>query len=221
MTQSTYTPTTSSRTLEVNKVLRSTYMLLSMTLLFSAITAGISMTIQISHYMGLGLAFAALIPLYLTYKNADSAMGIVWVFAFTGIEGASLGWILNQYAGMANGPQLIMQALGLTSLIFMSLSFYAITTKKDFSFMKGFIFAGLIVMIACGLINLFFMQSSMMFLAINAGIALLMTAAILYDTSRIIHGGETNYIRATVCLYLDFINLFLSLLHLLGASSND
>tara|TARA_B100001094_G_scaffold331300_1_gene399158 strand:- start:1523 stop:2185 length:663 start_codon:yes stop_codon:yes gene_type:complete len=220
MTQSTYTPTTSSA-LEVNKVLRSTYMLLSMTLLFSAITAGISMTFQISAWMGLGLGLAAFIPLYLTYKNADSSMGIAWIFAFTGMEGASLGWILNHYAGMANGPQLIMQALGLTSLIFMSLSFYAITTKKDFSFMKGFIFAGLIVMVACSLINIFFMQSSMIFLAINAGIALVMTAAILYDTSRIIHGGETNYIRATISLYLDFLNLFLSLLHLLGAANDD
>ncbi|MBL6734553.1 MAG: Bax inhibitor-1 family protein, partial [Shewanellaceae bacterium] len=130
------------------------------------------------------------------------------------------GWMLNHYMGMAQGPQLIMQALGLTSAIFLGLSAYVITTKKDFSFMRGFLFAGLLVMIGCALINLF-VQSSVAFLAINAAVAMLMTGFILYDTSRIIHGGETNYIRATIALYLDFINLFISLLHLLGIANDE
>ena len=219
MNQQTYTQA-NVPTLEINKVLRNTYMLLSMTLLFSAFTAGIAMMLGIGPMMSLGLGIGALIPLFITYKNAEQASGIFWTLAFTGMEGASLGWMLNHYAGMANGPQLIMQALGLTSIIFLSLSAYVITSKKDFSFMKGFIFAGLIVMLV-SVIASFFIQSTVFFLALNAGIALLMTALILFDTSRIIHGGETNYIRATIALYLDFINLFISLLHLLGFANDE
>ncbi|WP_240464818.1 Bax inhibitor-1 family protein [Paraferrimonas sp. SM1919] len=204
----------------MNKVLKNTYLLLSMTLLFSAITAAISMSIGISPMMGLGLSIGGLILLFVTLRKAEGASGLFWIFAFTGVEGASLGWILNYYAGMAHGPELIMQALGLTSVIFLSLSAYAVTTKKDFSFMGGFLFAGLIVAIVLGIVNIF-VQSSAMFMALNAGVAMIMTGLILYDTSRIVNGGETNYIRATISLYLNFLNLFLSLLHLLGFSSDD
>jgi modulator of FtsH protease len=211
---------TSLSTTEVNKLLKNTYMLLAMTLAFSAVTAGFAMAINLGPMMSIGLSLGSLVLLFVTLKKADSSAGIFWVFAFTGMQGASLGYILNHYAGMANGPGLIMQALGLTSIIFVSLSAYALTTKKDFSFMRGFLFAGLLVMIGAMVINIF-VGSSILFMAMNAGIALLMTGFILYDTSRIVNGGETNYVRATISLYLDFLNLFISLLHLMGIGSDD
>ncbi|GGY91778.1 MULTISPECIES: Bax inhibitor-1/YccA family protein [Shewanella] len=204
----------------VNKMIRNTYMLLAMTLAFSAVCAGIAMALQISPLMSLGLSIGGLILLFVTLRKAESAAGLLWVFAFTGMEGASLGYILNHYAGMANGPMLIMQALGLTAAIFVALSGYALTTKKDFSFMRGFLIAGLVVVLVAGIVNIF-LGNSAVFMALNAGVALLMTGFILFDTSRIVNGGETNYIRATISLYLDFLNLFVSLLHLLGAGSDD
>ncbi|WP_137220891.1 Bax inhibitor-1/YccA family protein [Shewanella sp. MEBiC00475] len=216
--QSVISPSLS--TTEVNKLLKNTYMLLAMTLAFSAVTAGLAMAINLGPMMSLGLSLGSLVLLFVTLKKADSAAAIFWVFAFTGMQGASLGYILNHYAGMANGPGLIMQALGLTSIIFVSLSAYALTTKKDFSFMGGFLFAGLLVMIGAMVINIF-VGSSIIFMAMNAGIALLMTGFILYDTSRIVNGGETNYVRATISLYLDFLNLFISLLHLMGIGNDD
>ncbi|NRB25417.1 Bax inhibitor-1/YccA family protein [Shewanella sp.] len=219
MTQQTMY-STGAATLEVNKLLKNTYMLLSMTLAFSAVCAGLAMTLAISPMMSLGLSIGSLILLFVTLRKADTAAGLFWVFAFTGMQGASLGYILNHYAGMANGPQLIMQALGLTSVVFVTLSGYAITTKKDFSFMRGFLIAGLVIAIVAGIANIF-IGSGVVFMALNAGIALLMTGFILYDTSRIVNGGETNYIRATVALYLDFINLFIALLHLMGIGGRD
>ncbi|MBB1440925.1 Bax inhibitor-1/YccA family protein [Shewanella sp. SG41-4] len=216
--QSVISPSLS--TTDVNKMLKNTYMLLAMTLAFSAVTAGLAMAINLGPMMSLGLSLGSLVLLFVTLKKADSAAAIFWVFAFTGMQGASLGYILNHYAGMANGPGLIMQALGLTSIIFVSLSAYALTTKKDFSFMGGFLFAGLLVMIGAMVINIF-VGSSILFMAMNAGIALLMTGFILYDTSRIVNGGETNYVRATISLYLNFLNLFISLLHLMGIGSDD
>ena len=207
-------------TLVVNKMIRNTYMLLSMTLAFSAVCAAISTMIGIGRWASIGMSIGAFVLLFVTLKKAEGASGIFWVFAFTGLQGASLGYILNHYLQFANGPSLIMQALGLTSIIFVSLSGYALTTKKDFSFMRGFLIAGLVIMIGVMLINIF-VGSGMLFMAMNAGIALLMTGFILYDTSRIVNGGETNYIRATVSLYLDFINLFISLLNLLGFANDD
>ncbi|MCL1124447.1 Bax inhibitor-1/YccA family protein [Shewanella surugensis] len=219
MSQQTVYSADQSRT-QVNKLLKNTYMLLSMTLAFSAVCAGLAMAMQIGPMLSLGLSIGGLVLLFVTLKKADSQSGIFWVFAFTGMQGASLGYILNHYAGMANGPQLIMQALGLTSLIFITLSGYAITTKKDFSFMRGFLVAGLVIVIVGSIVNIF-LGSGPVFMAMNAGIALLMTGFILYDTSRIVNGGETNYIRATVSLYLDFINLFIALLNLMGIGNND
>ena len=131
MTQETLYSTSAS-TLEVNKLLKNTYMLLSMTLAFSALCAGLAMALNISPLVSIGLSIGGLVLLFVTLRKAESAAGIFWVFAFTGMEGASLGYMLNHYAGMANGPQLIMQALGLTSVIFVALSAYALTTKKDF-----------------------------------------------------------------------------------------
>ncbi|RTR37537.1 Bax inhibitor-1/YccA family protein [Shewanella canadensis] len=219
MTQQTLYSTGAS-TLEVNKLLKNTYMLLSMTLAFSAVCAGMAMALQIGPMVSIGMSLGSLAILFVTLRKAESAAGLFWVFAFTGMQGASLGYILNHYAGMANGPELIMQALGLTSVIFVTLSGYAITTKKDFSFMRGFLIAGLVIMFVGLLVNMF-LGNSMVFMALNAGIALLMTGFILYDTSRIINGGETNYIRATISLYLDFLNLFIALLHLMGIGGDD
>ncbi|MBW8185460.1 Bax inhibitor-1/YccA family protein [Shewanella nanhaiensis] len=219
MTQQTLYSTSAS-TMEVNKLLKNTYMLLSLTLAFSAVCAGLAMALQIGPLLSIGMSLGSLVVLFVTLRKAESAAGLFWVFAFTGMQGASLGYILNHYAGMANGPQLIMQALGLTSVVFVTLSAYAITTKKDFSFMRGFLMAGIVIAIVAGIANIF-IGSSVVFMALNAGIALLMTGFILFDTSRIVNGGETNYIRATISLYLDFLNLFIALLHLMGIGGGD
>ncbi len=206
--------------LSINKVLRNTYMLLAMTLTFSAVTASIAMALDFSSLVGLGLTILALVLVFVVMKTADTAAGIFWVFAFTGVMGASIGPMLNRYAGMANGPEIIMQAFGATALIFFSLSAYTLTSKKDFSFMGNFLFVGLILAVVAGLANLFF-QIPALHLAINAVVVLIMSGFILFDTSRIINGGETNYIRATVSLYLNIFNLFTSLLQLLGFMNSD
>ncbi|WP_281557218.1 Bax inhibitor-1/YccA family protein [Thalassomonas sp. RHCl1] len=209
-----------SSALEINKVLRNTYMLLSMTLAFSAVTAGVSMAMGLSHIAALVMTLVAFGLLFVVNKQADKANGIFWIFAFTGLMGASLGPMLNMYAAMPNGGSLIMQALGGTALIFFSLSAYALTTKKDFSFMGGFLMVGLIVAIIASIANIFFAIPALS-LAISSAIILIMSGLILFDTSRIIHGGERNYIRATVSLYLNIYNIFTSLLHLLGALNDD
>lgn len=206
-------------TIETNKVLKNTYFLLAMTLAFSAVTAGISMALQLPYFMGLVFTLVSFGLLFVVNKKADSASGVFWVFAFTGLMGAGLGPLLNHYAAMPNGPMLIMQALGSTALIFFGLSAYALNTKKDFSFMGGFLTVGLIVVIVASIVNIF-VGSSLMFMVLNAAVVLIMSGLILFDTSRIINGGETNYIRATVSLYLNVYNLFTSLLALLGASDD-
>ncbi|MFS1438500.1 Bax inhibitor-1/YccA family protein [Shewanella sp. 10N.286.48.A6] len=207
-------------TMETNKLIKNTYMLLSMTLAFAAVMAGVAMMMNIGPFMSIGLSLGSIVVMMVTLKKADNASGLAWIFAFTGMQGASLGYILNHYAGLANGPELIMQAFGLTSVIFISLSAYAISTKKDFNFMGGFLFAGLIVVIGASLINMF-VGNSVAFMAIQAAVAMLMVGLILYDTSRIVNGGETNYIRATISLFLNFINLFMALLHLIGMGNDD
>lgn len=215
---------TSTRTTEsvlsTNKVLRNTYMLLSMTLLCSAVAAGISMAMNLSHGIALVLMLVGFGLLFVVHKTADSSKGIVAIFAFTAVLGASLGPMLNGYLALPNGPSLVMQALGGTALVFFTLSGYALTTRKDFSFLGGFLMVGLIVMVVASLANLFF-QVPAVSLAISSAMVLLMSGLILFDTSRIINGGETNYIRATVALYLDIYNLFVHLLHLLGVFSDE
>jgi modulator of FtsH protease len=206
--------------LTTNKVLRNTYLLLSMTLLFSAATAGVAMWLNIPQGAGLVLSLVAFGLLFWVHKVADTSQGLVAVFAFTGCLGAALGPMLNHYLGFANGPMLVMQALGGTALIFLTLSAYVVTTRKDFSFLGGFLLTGMIVVIVAMLLNIF-LQIPVLSLTLSSAIILLMSGFILFDTSRIIHGGETNYIRATVGLYLSIYNLFTSLLHLLGAFSGD
>ena len=215
-----YAQSSQASVLETNKVLRNTYMLLSMTLAFSAFCAGLAMFIGISPMMSLGMTLAAFVMLFVVNKKADTASGVYWVFAFTGLLGGALGPMLSYYVGIANGPGLIMQALGGTAIIFFALSGYALTSKKDFSFMGGFLMVGLIVAIIASIANIFFAIPALS-LAISAAIIMIMSGLILFDTSRIIHGGETNYIRATVSLYLNIYNIFVHLLHLLGVFGGD
>lgn len=208
------------RPVEINKVLRNTYMLLSMTLVNSAVFAGIAMAMQIPQGAALIMTIVAFVMLFVIHKTADSAKGLVFTFIFTALLGASLGPMLLYYLSIPNGPSLVMQALGGTALVFFALSGYALTTRKDFSFMGGFLMVGLIVALVGILVNLF-LQIPALSLAISGGIVLIMSGLILFDTSRIINGGETNYIRATVALYLDIYNLFIHMLHLLTAFSGD
>lgn len=211
---------------EISKVLRNTYALLAMTLLLSAVTAGISMAVNLGFgaAMIMNLVAIALIWFVLP-RTANSEKGLLVVFAFTGLLGAALGPTLNHYLQMANGGMLIMQALGTTAVVFLGLSGYVLTTRKDFSFMGGFLMTGLIValvaMLALIVAGFFGVQIAGAHLALSAVIAMLMSGFILFDTSRIIHGGETNYVMATVALYLDIYNLFVSLLHLMGAFGGD
>ena len=206
--------------LATNKVLRNTYLLLSMTLVFSAVTASIAMALNLPQGAALILMLVGLGLIFAVNKTADSGTGIVMVFAFTGVMGAALGPMLNHYLSLPNGPALVMQALAGTALVFFSLSGYALTTRKDFSFMGGFLMTGLIVIVVASLANIFFAIPAVS-LAISAAAVMIMSGLILFDTSRIINGGETNYIRATVALYLDIYNLFVHLLSLLGVMSDD
>lgn len=206
--------------IESNKVLRNTYLLLSMTLLFSAATAGAAMALNLPHpgmiitlvgYFGL---------LFLTSKFRNSSAGIACVFALTGFMGYTLGPIINAYAGLPNGGQLVMTAMGSTAAIFLGLSAYVLTTRKDFSFMGGFLVVGVLVTFLLGLGAIFFEMSGLS-LAVSGLFVLLMSGMILFETSNIIHGGETNYVMATVSLYVTIFNLFTSLLHLLGFAGSD
>ncbi|MFG0607603.1 Bax inhibitor-1/YccA family protein [Vibrio mimicus] len=209
------------RTLETNKVLKNTYFLLSMTLVTSAIAAMATMAIGISPIFALVMQLAAIgILFFVMPKAINSSSGIVWTFVFTGLMGGALGPMLNFYAAMPNGPIVIAQALGLTGMVFLGLSAYTITSKKDFSFMRNFLFAGLIIVIVSSLINIF-VGSSVAHLAISGASALLFSGFILFDTSRIVRGEETNYISATISMYLNILNLFTSLLSILGIMNDD
>lgn len=206
--------------LSTNKVLRNTYMLLGMTLAFSALTAGISMAMGLGHGAALVLTLVGFGLLFVVNKLADSSKGLVAIFAFTGVMGASIGPMLNYYLAMPGGPSLVMQALGGTAIVFFGLSAYALTTRKDFSYMGGFLMVGLLVAVVAMIANIFLAIPALS-LTISAAIVMIMSGLILFDTSRIINGGETNYIRATVALYLDIYNLFIHLLHLLTAFGGD
>ncbi|WED28213.1 Bax inhibitor-1/YccA family protein [Vibrio sp. DW001] len=208
--------------IQTNKVLRNTYFLLSMTLFTSAIAAVVTMAIQISPMMAIGMQVAAIgILFFVMPKAINSSAGVVWTFVFTTLMGAALGPMLNYYAAMPNGAGVIAQALGMTGLVTMGLSAYAITSKKDFSFMRSFLMAGLIIVIVASLLNIFFVQSSMMHIVISSVSAMVFSGFILYDTGRIVRGEETNYINATISMYLNILNLFVSLLHILGFLNDD
>lgn len=207
--------------LQTNKVLRNTYALLAMTLLFSALTAGLAMVLSLPHpglivtligYFGL---------LFLTQKFSNSAWGLLFVFLLTGFMGLTLGPILSLYLKFVpNGHQVVLTALGGTGLIFLGMSAYALVSRKDFSFLGGFLFAGILVAFIAGLAAIFFHMPGLS-LAVSSMFILLMAGLILFQTSQIIHGGETNYILATVTLYVAIYNLFTSLLHILGFLGED
>ncbi|MFZ1828056.1 MAG: Bax inhibitor-1/YccA family protein [Candidatus Competibacteraceae bacterium] len=203
-----------------NKVLRNTYLLLSMTLLFSGLTAGVAMAtnaaplhwlITLGGYFGL---------LFVVTRLRDSAWGLAAVFALTGFLGYTLGPILNLYLSLPNGPEVVMTALGGTGAIFLALSGYAVVSRKDFSFMGGFLMVGILVAFLASLGGVLF-NIPMLSLAVSGMFILLMSGMILWQTSEIIHGGETNYIMATVSLYITIFNLFISLLQILGVMSGD
>ena len=206
--------------LATNKVLKNTYLLLGMTLAFSAVTAGVSMAMGLSHGMGLVLSLVGFGLLFVVNRMADTSKGLLAIFAFTGVMGAALGPMLNHYLSMPGGPALVMQALGGTALVFFGLSAYALTTRKDFSFMGGFLIVGLLIAVVASIANIF-LGIPALSLTISSAIVLIMSGLILFDTSRIIHGGETNYIRATVSLYLNIYNLFVHMLSLLTALGGD
>jgi modulator of FtsH protease len=206
--------------LVTNKLIRNTYVLLSMTLLFSALTAGVSMALNLPHpgiLLTLGGYFGLL---FATTKFRNSSLGLAFVFALTGFMGYTLGPILNSYLSLANGGQIVMTAMGATGAIFLSLSAYALSSRRDFSFMGGFLMVGILVAFIAGLGSIFFAMP-MLSLAVSSMFVLLMSGLILYQTSQLIHGGETNYIMATVTLYVSIFNLFTSLLHLLGFMNSD
>ena len=207
--------------LATNKVIKNTYMLLSMTLLFSALTAAISMKMNMPH-MGILVIFGGYFGLlFLTTKLRNSAWGILSIFALTGFMGLTLGPVINMYLqAFSNGAELVALAMGGTGAIFIGLSSYALTTKKDFSFMGGFLMVGILTAFLLGVGALIF-QLPLLSLAVSGVFILLMSGLILYQTSEIIHGGETNYIMATITLYITIYNLFMSLLHILGAVAGD
>ncbi|GAB4275891.1 MAG: Bax inhibitor-1/YccA family protein [Methylomicrobium sp.] len=207
--------------LATNRTLKNTYLLLSMTLLFSAMTAGVSMMLNLPH-PGLIVSMIGYFGLlFLTSKFSNSAWGLVFVFALTGFMGLTLGPILSMYVkAFSNGHELIMTALGGTGIIFLGLSAYALTTRKDFSFLGGFLMVGILVAFLAGIGAVVFSIPALS-LAVSAMFILLMSGMILFETSAIINGGETNYILATVSLYVSIYNLFLSLLQLLGVFGGD
>jgi modulator of FtsH protease len=204
-----------------NRVIRNTYMLLSMTLFVAAATAGLSVALKLPHpgiiitlvgYFGLMFGIS---------RMRNSGWGVALVFALTGFMGYTLGPIISHYLSLPNGGQTVMMAMGGTASIFLGLSGYALTTKKDFSFMGGFLMVGILLAFLAGLAAIFF-EVPALSLTVSAAFVLLMSGLILYETSNIIHGGETNYVMATVSLFVSIFNLFTSLLHLLGfASSSD
>lgn len=208
-------------TLAVNKVIKNTYMLLSATLFFSAIMAAVSVLANMppmTYLLSIGGAF--LLMWFVLPRTANSAAGLGVVFAITGLMGFGLGPILTYYLSLPNGPQIVATAFGGTGIIFLGLSAYALTTRKDFSFMGGFLVAGMLAVLLIALGNIFFAIPALS-LAISAAVIMLMSGFILYDTSRMVHGGETNYIMMTVSLYINIFNIFVNLLQILGVMGND
>ncbi|MBA2653127.1 MAG: Bax inhibitor-1/YccA family protein [Tatlockia sp.] len=205
--------------LATNKVLRNTYLLLGMTFLFSTLTAYMAFAFAVKPMNPLLMIVGVYGLMFLTHALKDSAWGLLSVFAFTGFLGYTLGPILNYYiASFSNGHQLIGTALGGTGVIFFALSGYALTTRKDFSFLGGFLFVGVMVALLAMIAGIFFQMPALQ-LAISGVFVLISSGLILFQTSEIIHGGETNYISATVSLFVSIYNLFVSLLNILGAFS--
>ena len=206
--------------LETNKVLRSTYMLLSATLIFSALMAVVSIMVQPPQMTGLISSIVAMVLIWFVLpRTANSSAGLGVVFVITGLLGFGLGPMLSMFLA-AGASNVVAVALGGTGAVFIGLSAYAITTKKDFSFLGGMLIAGFIVVLVAAIANIFLAIPALS-LTISAVIILLMSGFILFDTSRIVNGGETNYIMATIGLYLSIYNIFVALLQILSAFSSD
>jgi modulator of FtsH protease len=210
----------SGRAIEINRVLRNTYLLLGLTLGWSAIVAYVAM-ISEAPYLGF---FPTLIGFYglifLVHRLANSAWGLFAAFLFTGFLGYTLGPLLTLFLKLPNGPALVGQSLALTAGAFVGLSIYALITRRDFNFLSGFLVAGFFVLMGAVLLN-YFVHLSGLPLVLSVGFVLFSCAAILFQTGSVIHGGETNYIRATVGLYVSIYNLFTSLLYLFGLGGDD
>ena len=207
--------------LATNKVLRNTYLLLALTLLCTAGTAALSMRLALPH-PGLLITLVGYFGLlFLTTKFRDSGLGLLCVFALTGFMGFTLGPIVSAYMkALPNGHQLVTTAFGATGAIFIGLSAVALTTRRNFSFMASFLTVGILTAFVLGLIAVFFHIQGLA-LAVSGMFVLLSSGLILFQTSEIIHGGERNYIMATITLWVSIYNLFTSLLHLLGVFSSD
>jgi len=201
--------------LATNKLMRNTYALLSMTLIFSAVMAVVAIATNAAP-MGLLGIVGMFALLFVLGRAQNSVWSLPLVFLFTGFMGYSIGPIVNMYLGMANGGQIVATALAMTGITFLGLSAYAIASRRDFSMLGGMLTVGLIVVVIAAIAGMFFQVPGLQ-LAISAVVVILMSGFILYDTSRMVHGGETNYVMMTVSLYLNIYNLFLSLLHLVGA----
>ncbi len=211
----------STSALATNKVLRNTYMLLSMTLLFSGLTAALSMFLNMPPMTYLVSVIGGMvIAMFVLPRFANSPAGIGIVFLITGMLGFGLGPMLSMYAALPNGGSIITLSLGGTGVIFLGLSAYALATQKDFSFLGGFLIVGFLVVLIAAVANMILAIPAMS-LAISAVVIMIMSGFILYDTSRIIHGGETNYVLATIGLYMTIFNIFISLLQILGIMGND
>lgn len=202
---------------EVSKVLRNTYALLALTLLFSAITAGVAIVLNVP-YMGLWMLLPYFLFLWLTEKNKNNASGLLWVFALTGWLGFSIGPIINYYL-QTSGGDVVMTSLGGTALIFFACSGYVLTTRKNLNFMSGFLVTGLVVAFVAAIANVF-LQIQGLSLAISCVFLIVSSGLLMWQTSEIIHGGERNYISATVTIFVMIYNIFSSLLHLIGMSDD-
>ncbi len=212
--------TPDSASMPAHRVLRNTYALLALTLTFSAAVAAVSAALRLPH-PGIILTLVGYFGLlFATYKLSNSVWGLAAVFALTGFMGYTLGPIVNHYLAIDGGGEVVAMAFGGTALIFFGLSAWVLTSKRDFSFMGGFLFAGMIVALLAGLAAVFFQMLDLS-LAVSAAVVLLMSGMILFETSRIVNGGETNYILATVSLFVSIFNLFTSLLQLLGFMNSD
>lgn len=210
-----------SGALATNKVLRNTYALLSLTLLFSALAASVSMAVGMPPMASIICSIGALALIWFVIpRTQNSPSGIFWVFAMTGLLGAGIAPLLSIYLATPTGASIVMQSLAGTGLIFVGMSSYAMVTKKDFSFMGGFLFAGILIAFIAAIANIF-LQIPVLHLVISVIFAVISSLLILYETNQIVRGGETNYINATVTLYVSIYNLFSSLLYILGVMGND
>ena len=221
MNQSISAPRSQEQILSSNKVLKNTYLLLSATLFFSAVMAAVSIVLQVSPMFYLGSVIGAMVlGMFVLPRTANSASGIGVIFLITGLLGFGLGAILQMYLALPKGPQIVGTALAGTGIIFLGLSGYALTTRKNFNFMGGFLFAGMIALAVAIIANLFLAMPALS-MASSAAMILVKSGFILWDTSRIARGEETNYIMATYGIYLSIFNILISLLNLLGIMSED